>query len=394
MPHRPARPSWVNHAILWHVYPLGFVGAPATADGEPAIPRLARLLRWLDYLVELGANGLLLGPVFASETHGYDTVDHFRIDPRLGTESDMETLLAEARARGIRVVLDGVFNHVARSFPAVKDLARQLPDGSLATFEGHQQLVALNHDDARVAEYVSEVMQHWLARGVDGWRLDAAYAVGPRFWRDVLGRVRSTYPDAWFLGEMIHGEYAGYVEQSTVNSVTQYELWKAIWSSLNDRNFFELAHALRRHDRLLDTFVPQTFIGNHDVTRLASRLIDRSTLPLAVAVLMTVAGIPSVYAGDEQAMTGVKEDRPGGDDAIRPAFPEHPEELSTLGAEIYRTYHRLIALRRQHPWLVSSRCRVLDVTNTRLVYRSSADSTQALTITVDLGATQPTWSVH
>ena len=142
------------------------------------------------------------------------------------------------------------------------------------TFEGHDGLITLNHDNPDVVDYVVDVMSHWLRRGADGWRLDAAYAVPDQFWAQVLPRVRESFPDAWFVGEVIHGDYAGIVRAATFDSVTQYELWKAIWSSLNDGNFHELDHALRRHDEFLDTFVPMTFVGNHDVTRIASQLDD------------------------------------------------------------------------------------------------------------------------
>ena len=211
---------WADQAIWWQVYPLGFSGA--------ATRRLRKLEDWLEYAVELGCSGLLLGPVFASETHGYDTVDHFRIDPRLGDDEDFDRLVAAAHARGLRVALDGVFNHVARSFDAPADWFRRGPDGTVDTFEGHEHLVALDHSQPAVAQYVTDVLSHWLDRGVDGWRLDAAYAVPPEFWRSVVPRGR--FPDAWFFGEVIHGDYAGYVANSGLDSVTQYELWKAIWS--------------------------------------------------------------------------------------------------------------------------------------------------------------------
>ena len=174
-------------------------------------------------------------------------------------------------------------------------------------------------------------MTHWLDRGADGWRLDAAYAVPPSFWAQVLPQVRERHPEAYVVGEVIHGDYARVVTESGIDAVTQYELWKAVWSSLNDGNLHELAHALGRHDGFLDTFVPLTFVGNHDVTRIASRLTDPRHLPHALAVLFTVGGTPSVYAGDEQAFTGVKEDRAGGDDAVRPPFPETPAGLAPFG---------------------------------------------------------------
>src|SRR5690606_5779616 len=153
-------------------------------------------------------------------------------------------------------------------------------------------------------------MLHWLRRGISGWRLDAAYAVVPSFWAKVLPRVRSEFPDAWFVGEVIHGDVVAIVEQSGLDSLTQYELWKATWSSLKDGNFFELDWCLQRHNELLKTFVPQTFVGNHDVTRIATTL-EAPRAALAHVVLFTVAGIPSVYYGDEQAFHGTKSERVG-----------------------------------------------------------------------------------
>ncbi|MGQ9371980.1 alpha-amylase family glycosyl hydrolase [Azospirillum sp. ST 5-10] len=384
-------PDWIRHAVWWQVFPLGFVGAePCAAAATGTVHRLAHIAAWLDYAVELGASGLALGPIFAASTHGYDTVDPFRIDPRLGDEADAVALFRAAHDRGLRVLLDGVFNHVGRDFPAFRAVLDRGPaepaaawfrltwrgpgeEPDYATFEGHRQLVALNHDEPAVAEHVVRVMTHWLGRGADGWRLDAAYAVPTRFWATVLPRVRAAFPDAYLVGEVIHGDHAAFVRDSGVDAVTQYELWKAIWSALNDRNFFELTWALKRHDGLLDTFVPLTFVGNHDVTRLASRLADPRHLPHALVVLLTCGGTPSVYAGDEQAFRGVKENRPGGDDAIRPPFPATPAGLAAEGWPVYRLHQRLIGLRRRHPWLHRARVQPLHSANAALSYETRGD---------------------
>jgi len=378
--------GWVQHAVWWQVYPLGFAGAYPEHDNGG----LRRLDAWLDYAIELGASGLLLGPVFASETHGYDTVDHFRIDPRLGDDGDFDALIAAAHERGLRVLLDGVFNHVGRGHPAFQDVlarGREAPtagwfrltwrddrsEPDYATFEGHGALVALNHLEPAVADYVVDVMTHWLRRGVDGWRLDAAYAVPAAFWAKVLPRVRAEFPEAYVFGEVIHGDYQDFVRRSTVDSVTQYELWKAVWSALEARNFFELSWALERHNEFLGAFVPQTFTGNHDVTRLASRLTDERDIPLAVAVLMTVGGTPSIYSGDEQGFRGVKEDRAGGDDAVRPPFPEKPADLAPFGRPLFHVHQELVALRRRNPWLHRARTRTLHLTNEQFVYEAYGD---------------------
>ena len=413
-------PDWVQHAIWWHVYPLGFTGAEREA--VPAVPgaqdqgavrhRLPHLAGWLDYVVEMGASGLALGPVFASETHGYDTTDYYRIDPRLGDDADFDELVRQAHARGIRVLLDGVFNHTARSFTPFRRVLEQGPEAPEAgwfqltwpegaapgtepeyrDFEGHRHLVALNHEEPEVAAFVAGVMKHWLRRGADGWRLDAAYAVPSSFWAGVLADVRSEFPDAYFVGEYIHGDYPAEVRNGTLDSVTQYELWKAVWSSLSEGNFYELSWTLERHNEFLDTFVPFTFVGNHDVTRIASRLAPSGRLPHAVVLLLTLPGTPAIYYGDEQGYRGIKEDRAGGDDDIRPLFPETPGRLSAAGEPLYLLHRELIGLRRRNAWVHSARTRVHVLTNEQLVYEVHKDD-RSLVVALNLADTAATVEV-
>ena len=372
--------SWTEHAIWWQVYPLGFVGAfPGAQSPEPGEHRLRRLAAWFDHAIELGASGIALGPIFASRTHGYDTTDHYRIDPRLGDDADFDHLIAEARTRGLRVLLDGVFNHVGVDFARYRDAQhsdasarwfRGRP-GRFDTFEGHAELITLNHDNPEVVDYAVDVMSHWLQRGADGWRLDAAYAVPESFWAAVLPRVRVRHPDAWFVGELIHGDYASVVEGAGFDSATQYELWKATWSSLNDGNFFELDWALQRHNDFLASFAPLTFIGNHDVTRIASRLERPDHLAHALVVQLTVGGVPSVYAGDEFAFRGVKEERYGGDDAVRPEFGPPPMQLDESGVAAWALHQHLVGLRRRHAWLHAATTTALRLDNRHYVYRTS-----------------------
>jgi len=358
-------PPWVRHVIWWHLYPLGFVGAfPAAADPDPAEHRLRRIVDWFDHAIQLGASGIALGPIFASRTHGYDTTDHYRIDPRLGDDDDFDYLVTEAHRRGLRVLLDGVFNHVGMDFEAAASWFRG------DTFEGHDGLLTLNHDNPEIADYTADVMAHWLRRGADGWRLDAAYAVPPQFWAAVLPRVRQHHPDAWFLGELIHGDYAAVVREAGFDSVTQYELWKAIWSGLNDANFYELDWAMRRHNDFVESFAPLTFIGNHDVTRIASQLQRPEHLAHALVILMTIGGIPSIYAGDEFGFHGIKEERVGGDDAVRPEFGSPPAQLDPRQAEVWRLHQYLVGLRRRHSWLHAASTAKMQLDNRHYVYES------------------------
>ena len=394
---------WPQTALWWHVYPLGFVGADTTGNNldGPVEHRLDRITAWLDELVALGLNGLLLGPVFASQTHGYDSVDHLRIDPRLGDDADFDALIAACRERGIRVLLDGVFNHVGRDHPWWREAVEGGPDSAAAArfargqdarevdglpvdvFEGHDALVVLNHQHPEVVEYVSGVLAHWLERGIDGWRLDAAYAVPPLFWRATIDPLREQFPHAWFVGEVIHGDYKEYVEKSGLDSVTQYELWKALRSSVQEQNLFELDWSLQRHNDFVAHFLPMTFLGNHDVTRIASAIDDERNHACAVAMLFFFPGAPSVYAGDERGLEAVKEERAGGDDAIRPEFPADPAELPE---NAYSQQHRdAIAFRRQHAWLATARIRSEGLENTAALFVAEGGSGERAYLAVNLG---------
>ncbi|MCH9728142.1 MAG: DUF3459 domain-containing protein [Actinomycetia bacterium] len=388
-----SEPNWVEHVIWWQIYPLGFLGAyPADPAPTPDEHRIRRIVDWLDYAVELGTSGLALGPMFASRSHGYDTTDHFRLDPRLGDDTDFDHLVTQAHNRGLSILLDGVFNHVGTDFPRYRDAAGggdtswfQMRDDKFLTFEGHDGLIALDHGHAEVVDYTVNVMCHWLGRGVDGWRLDAAYAVPEAFWAQVLSRVRRQFPQAWFVGEVIHGDYSAYVRATGFESVTQYELWKAIWSSLNDANFHELDWALARHNQFMDTFVPMTFIGNHDVTRIASMLTNPDHVEHALAILLTTGGTPSVYAGDEAAYRGIKEERFGGDDAVRPEFGSPHEGVGQHGQRVFRAHQHLIGLRRRHPWLHTARTTPLRVTNHEYVYVTQ-NGDNALVVALNVGS--------
>ena len=406
----------LSDRIWWHVYPLGFAGAAITpsttkpddasagASQEPRGDGLRHITAWLDYAADLGFSGLLLGPIFESSTHGYDTLDHRAIDPRLGDLDDFLALASACRERDIALVLDGVFNHVGASHRWVQEALAAGPDGAadamvaidwstgaanLGTFEGHDELVTLHHASPRVVDEVADIMRLWNDRGAVGWRLDAAYAVPSDFWAASIGAVRATHPDAWFLGEVIHGDYTGIVESSGMDTVTQYELWKAVWSAITERNLFELDWTLTRHGEFCEAFTPATFVGNHDVTRIASRLGIEGAIA-ALWLLMTLPGVPFIYYGDEVGAVGVKEDRAGGDDAVRPEYPASPPAGWATGvdeARVLAAHREAIALRRAHPWLVSGRVTVERLENERMTYVvRGAGEGEALRVDVDLTA--------
>lgn len=389
--------TWPLDTIWWHVYPLGFTGAErslASAGPDP-VPRLAQLEDWLDYVVSLGANGLLLGPIFRSATHGYDTLDHFSIDPRLGTTDTFCHLAAACRTKGVRLVLDGVFNHVSRDHEIVTRAIEDGPDSAAGRwirwageyprfFEGHDHLVELNLTEPAVADYVTRAILHWTEIGADGWRFDAAYAPGPEAWRPITDAVLARHPDVWLLGEVIHDDYAEFVATSGMDTVTAYELWKAVWSSLETENFWELDHALGRHRAMMADFVPYTFVGNHDTTRIASQLADDRHLDHAVALLALLPGIPAVYAGDEQAFTGVKTESASGDDAVRPPFPAGPGDLLPFGRSVYELHQRLFALRRRNPWLWTAAVATRELENEYVVVELTGSDGERLDLALNV----------
>jgi cyclomaltodextrinase len=184
--------------------------------------------------------------------------------------------------------------------------------------------------------------------------------------------VREEFPDAWFVGEMIHGDYVDYVKRSGLDSVTEYELWWAIWSSIDKVNFHELQWTLKRHAKFVEHFLPLTFLGNHDVTRVASQISDPRHWSHAVALLAFLPGVPSVYYGDEFGLEAVKKDRPSGDDAVRPEMPSERWLFTHSHPEVEQVYRRMIGLRRRHPWLVDATIETERVDNARLVVRSRA----------------------
>jgi cyclomaltodextrinase / maltogenic alpha-amylase / neopullulanase len=383
--------------VWYHVYPMGFLGAELAnsapgAVGGPVTHRLPQLVDWLDYLAELGITALLLGPIFESETHGYDVVDPFRVDRRLGTEEDLVQLIDECHRRSLRVALDVVFHHVGRGHGHFRDVlakgsqsawrdwfeidfGRSGRDGfAYANFEGHDHLVKLNHTNRAVLDWAVDVARYWVDRGVDAFRLDAAYALPPAFVAAFADRVRELRPDLFLVGEVIRGDYKRMVREMHLSTVTQYELWKGIWSSLNDGNFFELSHALNRHEDFCQHFSPWTFVGNHDTTHIATQLRDRRDLGHALVVLFTVPGTPAIYAGDEQGAEGRKYERAGGDAEIRRPPPFRPTELVRNSLEIWRLHRDLIAVRRARPWLATGTLSVTRVENRTIMYEVRASA--------------------
>lgn len=346
--------------LLWHAFPLGLLGADQDGADRTCGSSLRDLIEWLPHMASLGADGLLLGPVLSSLSHGYDTVSHRMIDDRLGTGADLDALVAAASSRDIAVVLDGAFAYTSRAFWRLTD-PTELRDpwfardhhGDLVPWRV-DSLVTPDYESTGYQSYVADVLSSWLDRGVAGWRLDSAWSVPASFWRRVLARVRETHPTAWFVGQVFDDDLPPVVNRTTVSSTTEYALMHGAreWLSGGAATGIVATLRLHRHNCRSRTS-PHTFLGNHDFARLADA-VPHPLLPAAFCLLLTLPGIPGIYYGDEFATTSTW--TPGGPDSVlRP--PMSPGDLNQLGDAphaLLTSVQRLGAFRHANAWLTSA----------------------------------------
>jgi len=336
--------DWAPDSIFYHVYPLGLCGAPSRNDfGAAPVERLDKLIGWLGHIRQLGCNALYLGPLFESTAHGYDTADYWHLDRRLGTDETLRRFVAAAHDTGLRVILDGVFNHVGRDFWAFRDVQAngegsayrdwfaglrfdgRSPYGDNFAYEGwhgHFDLVKLNLSNPDVRGHLFGAVESWIRDfGIDGLRLDAADVVDLGFQRDLAAFCRVLKLDFFLVGEVVHGDYRRWANPETLGSVTNYECYKGLYSSLADRNYFEIAYALNRQFGPAGIYrgLPlYNFVDNHDQDRVTSHLPETRLLYPLYLMLFTMPGVPSVYYGSECGLEGKR--HRGDDSPVRPAL--------------------------------------------------------------------------
>ncbi len=350
--------SWEQSALFYHIYPLGLCGAPWVNPGGEPVSRIRKIADWIPHLKKMHVSAVYFSPLWESGTHGYDTHDYTVLDRRLGTNDDFAALCDLLHANGIRVVVDGVFNHVGRGFFAFQDVLRNGQSSpycswfcnlwfgnsnrfgdpfSYESWHGCEELVKLNLNNHDVVNYLENAIIGWMDRfHIDGIRFDAADCIDKEFFRRIRHTVKSRNPECWLMGELIHGNYAQYANPDMLDSSTNYECWKGIWSSHNDKNYFEINYAMNRQKDIYPNLSLYNFADNHDVTRIASQLNDKRHLPLVYALLYAMPGIPSVYYGSEFALEAYKQQ--GSDENLRPALEiadMHPES-NALTQFLYR----------------------------------------------------------
>lgn len=399
--------KWYQEAEFYHIYPIGLLGAPRRNEGGEVVHRLERLTEeWLPYLKETGFGAVYIGPLFESVSHGYDTTDYKLVDRRLGDNGDFKRFVSVAHDLGIRVVVDGVFNHTGREFFAFRDIREKKWDSpfrnwykgvnfdgnssyqdgfSYESWRGCAELVNLNLWEEAVREYLLGVIDFWIEEfDIDGIRLDCADCLEFSFMEEMRRRTGEKKEDFWLMGEVIHGDYGRYIGDGTrmLHSVTNYELHKGIYSGHNDHNYFEIAHTIRRefdeNGGIYKGMKLYTFIDNHDVERIYSKLRNKEHIVPVHTLLYLLPGIPSVYYGSEFGIEGIKEN--GSDDPLRPALDLKNMRETNPHPEILEWIRVLSGVRRNHKACVNGRYRELLLTNRQYAFARMEDEDEVIAV--------------
>lgn len=383
---------WHNKAIIYHIFPLGLCGAPKWKEGDKtADSRILKILDWIPHIKELGCNTVLFGPIFQSLSHGYDTSDYFKTDSRLGSKEDFQKVFKALHDNDIKIMLDGVFNHVGRGFWAFNDLqqkreqssykdwfvnvnfSQSSPSGdpfSYELWEGNPGLVKLNLQNDAVCNHLLDAVKMWMNDfQIDGLRLDAADCVDKSFWKKLHSFTKQLNPEFWLMGEIIHGNYNDWANDEMLDSTTNYECWKGIYSSHNDKNYYEIAYSLNRQFgeqgiyRHLDLY---SFLDNHDVNRIATQLNNTDDLKNAYTLMFTMPGVPSIYYGSEYGIKGAKRGGADGDDDVRPTL--EIDNLQDLPDDLPLHIQKLADFKRSNTALQVGAYKELLVRNEQFVF--------------------------
>lgn len=385
---------WAYESVFYQIYPLGFCGAPYENDGILE-HRIRKVMDWIPHMKNLGINAIYFSPVFESDTHGYNTRDYRKIDCRLGTNEDFKEVCGALHEAGMKVVLDGVFNHVGRGFAQFQDVLQNRENSPYKDWfhinfggnsnyndglwyegwEGNYDLVKLNLYNPAVVEHIFSAIKSWVEEfDIDGLRLDVAYCLTPDFLRQLRSFTDGLKEEFFLLGETLHGDYNQWMNPQMLHSVTNYECYKGLFSSFNSMNLFEIVHSLLRQFGPEDWTLYKgqhllSFVDNHDVTRIASNLGNEKHLPLIYALAFGMPGIPCVYYGSEWGAKARKEE---GDPALRACF-EEPEEN-----ELSRWIAKLAEAKKNSNALNYGSFRSVVLTNKQCIFERKTDTERVM----------------
>ena len=389
--------AWYDSAVFYHIYPLGLCGSKHENTGE-AENHFDKLKEWADHACKMNFTAIYIGPLFESVGHGYETTDYKKVDCRIGTNPDFKEYVKYCHKLGIKVIVDGVFNHVGREFFAFKDVKEkrenspycgwfcnlnfggnnEYNDGfSYENWGGYNLLVKLNQRNPEVQNYIFDVIRFWVSEfDIDGIRLDAADVLDFDFMKAMRHVANEVKPDFWLMGEVIHGDYSRWANEDTLHSVTNYELHKGLFSGHNDHNYFEIAHSIKRLNDICRGKRLYTFLDNHDVARIASKLNNKEHLSLVTILLYTVYGIPSVYYGSEFAIEGDKQKE--SDWNLRPALELKDYADAYDNNPVTELCMKLGALKKTYPELSDGKYQELVLTNRQFAFGRVLDNSAVI----------------
>ncbi len=376
---------WYKKSVIYQIYPFGFTNSLYRNDFVLK-HRLDKVESIIGHIKKLGCDAIYFCPIFESEYHGYDTIDFRKIDSRLGTNEDFKNLCTKLHENGIKVIIDGVFNHVGKGFWAFKDVLKyrensrfrywfnidfnRVHDGMFyyENWEGHNELVKLNLKNPEVVDYLINTVKFWIDEfDIDGIRLDVAYMVDENYMRRLNSFTKSYKKDFFLVGEMLHGDLNRIMNNEMMDSVTNYQLYKGMWSSLNDLNLFELWHSLEEHfNRRYVGSYTLNFLDNHDVNRIASILKDENHLKIAYGILFSIPGIPSIYYGSEWGAKGVRTRE--SDKELRPYFDNYIEN------DLFDYISKLIKIHKEEKAFLYGKISKKLLTNRQLIFERSVDN--------------------
>lgn len=390
--------AWYDNAVFYHIYPLGLCGSARENTGEQE-NHFDKLRAWAKHAQEMNFTAIYIGPLFESVGHGYETTDYRKVDCRLGTNDDFKEYVSYCHELGLKVVVDGVFNHVGRKFFAFEDVRQnreqsqycswfcnlnfggnnEYNDGfSYDNWGGYNLLVKLNQRNPEVQNYLFDSIRFWVSEfDIDGIRLDAADVLDFDFMKAMRCVANEVKEDFWLMGEVIHGDYSRWANDEMLHSVTNYELHKGLYSGHNDHNYFEIAHSIKRLNDICKGRKLYTFVDNHDVERIASKLNNKAHLPLVTMLLYTVYGIPSVYYGSEFAIEGKKEQ--GSDWNLRPCLELSDYADALQNNPVTALCQKLGALKKEYTELSQGQYQELLLTNRQFAFGRVLDGKAVVT---------------
>lgn len=382
-------PDWAKNAIFYQIFPERFANGDTSNDPEGTLPwggkpeyrnffggDLQGVIQHLDYLAELGITAIYFNPIFeAPANHKYDTQDYMRIDPHFGTKETLKELVRSCHERGIRVILDGVFNHSGVTWPQFQDVVKKGPDSpyygwfhiqewplqvvdgipTYKTFAFEKTMPKLNTANPEVRDYFLQVGRYWIQEtDMDGWRLDVANEADHAFWREFAKAVKEVKPDAYILGEVWH-DGMKFLQGDQFHAVMNYPVSNAILDFFvfqhGDAHAFasKLGRYLARYPQQVNE-ASFNHLDTHDTVRLLTLCgNDKAKMKLAVAFQFTFIGAPSIYYGDEIGLDGEFDP----DNRKCMIWEEEHQDR-----DLFAFYKKCIQLRKTHPALVTGVFRI------------------------------------